>query len=126
MTAVRVVSAYRDGEATIATVELDNALTVSGVRVEASPYTGRPVANPPRRRNGSRILGWSEYTADAIAAAVLGALPAETVAVVEELPFTDAEPVDTDTCPLCAGRWLTCGCDPAAALAAWEEAGGAA
>lgn len=39
----------------------------------------------------------------------------------EPLPFDTPEADDPNTCNLCGRAWLTCGCDAATALAAWER-----
>lgn len=128
MTTVRVLSAVSLGdEAVIASVELDGALIVDRVRVEPSPYSGRLIAKPPRRPNGSPLLAWSESVASEVAAAILADMPAGTVAVLSDpLPFTDPE-ADVHECPIDPSHdWLRCSCDPASALAAWEARGDAA
>jgi hypothetical protein len=42
---------------------------------------------------------------------------------LEPLPFDEPED-DPDTCPLCGGDWLICGCDPEEADQAWDQLGG--
>jgi hypothetical protein len=117
MTAVRVLSAYVMGETTVASVELDGAVTVTGVRLEDSPYTGRVIAIPPRRGTGDGrpVLSWSDAVAGEVAAAIIAALPSETVAVLEDEP--DPDP---DVCPACGGRWTSCGCSMEAADRAYS------
>jgi hypothetical protein len=119
MTAVRVLSAYQQGDTVAATVQLDGALTLTGVTLTDSAYSGRMVARPPRRLSGRPLLTWSDAVAAEVAAAILAALPGQTVAVADDeaLPFAEPEP----PCPACGGDWLKCGCDPDVADAAYQE-----
>jgi len=86
MTTVRIISAAQLGDSAVATVVLDEVVTVTGVRVIESPYTGRTIAEPPRRPHGDHrlVLAWSDAVAIEVAAAIGRALEGGTVAMVGE------------------------------------------